>query len=565
MHMAEKHTVRKIVAATAAVLFFLAPGLARGERTPSPAALSGRVTSQEEGPMEGVLIRARKTGSTITTTVVSDQQGRYSFPRNRLDPGQYSLSIRAAGYETDPVQAEVTSSKTATADLKLRKTQNLASQLTTAEWLISAPGTEEQKNALLNCVGCHTVERIFRSRYNAAQLMDVARRMAGYYEGSLPERPQKKPPQPEAITARISAAQTEYLSSINLSSAAEWRYPLKTLPRPKGKATRVIITEYDLPRKYAMPHDVVPDGEGMIWYSDHGQQYLGRMDPKTGQVTEYSVPVVKPGFATGLHFLQFDPQGNIWLTMGAQAAVAKFDRKTQKFQTWSMPTGRAGVTNPNAYALLLANLTMDGKLWVGEPTGRTIERLDLGSGEWDREALDPYKDIPKNSPAGARRHFFYDIYADSRKNVYLTDNSSEYIDRMDARTGKVVLYPTQKFDSAPRRGHVDKQDRLWFGEYQANRIGMFDPKTERIQEWEIPTPFSGPYDVYPDKYGYAWTGGMTTDRVVRLDPKTGEIVEYLLPRTTNIRRVEVDDSTEPVAFWTGDNHGASIVKLEPLD
>jgi len=27
----------------------------------------------------------------------------------------------------------------------------------------------------------------------------------------------------------------------------------------------------------------------------------------------------------------------------------------------------------------------------------------------------------------------------------------------------------------------------------------------------------------------------------------------------------VDNTTNPVTFWTGSNHGASIVKLEPLD
>ncbi len=58
---------------------------------------------------------------------------------------------------------------------------------------------------------------------------------------------------------------------------------------------------------------------------------------------------------------------------------------------------------------------------------------------------------------------------------------------------------------------------------------------------------------------------MLNDRVARLNPQTGQFVEYLLPRTTNIRRVFVDSSTTPVTFWTGSNHGASIIKLEPLE
>jgi hypothetical protein len=42
-------------------------------------------------------------------------------------------------------------------------------------------------------------------------------------------------------------------------------------------------------------------------------------------------------------------------------------------------------------------------------------------------------------------------------------------------------------------------------------------------------------------------------------------VDYLLPRTTNIRRVFVDSSAERPALWVGSNHGAAIVKVEPLD
>jgi virginiamycin B lyase len=52
---------------------------------------------------------------------------------------------------------------------------------------------------------------------------------------------------------------------------------------------------------------------------------------------------------------------------------------------------------------------------------------------------------------------------------------------------------------------------------------------------------------------------------VRVDTKSGQPVEYLLPRFTNIRRVFVDNSTNPVSFWVGSNHGASIIRVEPLD
>src|SRR3977135_15747 len=94
----------------------------------SAAALSGQVTSSDEGPMEGVLVSARRDGSSITTTVVSDDRGRYAFPAARLEPGRYTIAIRAVGYKLDaPKSVDVQAG--ATADLTLGKSKNVASQL----------------------------------------------------------------------------------------------------------------------------------------------------------------------------------------------------------------------------------------------------------------------------------------------------------------------------------------------------------------------------------------------------------------------------------------------------
>jgi virginiamycin B lyase len=68
------------------------------------AALTGLVSSAEEPAMKGVLVSAAKAGSNITVTVVTGADGRYSFPANRLGPGQYAIAVRAVGYELDQPQ-----------------------------------------------------------------------------------------------------------------------------------------------------------------------------------------------------------------------------------------------------------------------------------------------------------------------------------------------------------------------------------------------------------------------------------------------------------------------------
>jgi virginiamycin B lyase len=332
-------------------------------------ALTGQVSSAEEDKMEGVLVSAKKAGSTITITVVSNQQGRYQFPAAKLEPGQYFLSIRAIGYDLDgPKTVEVARQRTTAADLKLRKAQDPASQLTNAEWIAGVPGTQQQKTTLLSCVGCHTVERIVRSKYDTDGFVETLKRMSGYVNQSTPLRPQiRLGARDTALVgeeqARVQRTQAEWLSTINLSSSSTWGFPLKMFSRPKGKATRVIITEYDLPRPTIEPHDVIVDAEGMAWYSNFGEQTLGKLDPKTGKVTEYPVPEPKKGSPTGALSLRSDKDGNLWLGLMYQASIAKFDRKTEKFQIWTVPpelnkdNTQINMTSPKSY-------TVDGKLWT---------------------------------------------------------------------------------------------------------------------------------------------------------------------------------------------------------
>jgi virginiamycin B lyase len=529
----------------------------------APAALTGHVSSQEEGAMEGVLVTAREQGSSVSVTIATDAHGNYAFPRDRLTPGPYSLRIRAAGYDlSHPETVSVVNNRATRIDLNLVRTKDLAAQLTNAEWLLSAPGTEDQKKALLNCQHCHTMERIFRSHHTAGELTKVMRRMGTYYEGTTPKHPQLLKPMPTNVREYFSPLDVEYVSSIILGSGSQWPYSLKTLPRPKGDATKVIITEYGLPRPDALPHDAVVDREGIVWYCDHGAPYLGQLDPKTAKVVEFPTPLLKPGFPTGCHFLEQDAEQNLWITLGGQGAVSKFERLTGTFQTWSLPKSTDN-PEPMAYALMVENAKSDGQVWVLESTGRRIQRLDLKSGTW-LEPFSPFDAIPKDSPASTRRHFVYDMHSDGNNIVYLLDYYSEFIAKMDFKTGKTVLLRTPTFDSGPRRGHIDAQGRVWFGEYRGNRIGMLDPGTGHFREWEMPTAFSGPYDVIVDRQGFAWTGGMTSDRVYRLNPSSGRIIEYLLPSPTNIRRVDLDNSTQPVSFWTGNNHSGTLVRIEPL-
>src|SRR2546429_4708422 len=537
---------------TMRLLFLLAAGFA----FPAFGQLAGRVVSPE-GTLEGVGVSARKAGSSVTVSVVSDAGGRFSFPAAKLEPGSYALRIRATGYELEsPLPAELADGAGAPLELRLRKARDLSAQLTNAEWLASFPGTPDQKKFLYGCVGCHTLDRLAKSTHDAAEFRQVMKRMAGYTNNSHVDRPQvrlraRDPMRDFGPDADKNAA---YLATVNQSSGAR-PYALQALPRAKGRSTRVVITEYELPRKPLLPHDVIVDGDGIVWFSQFDEQFLGRFDPKTRKYTEFPIPVQRPDYPKGTLDLEVDPEGNLWLSHMFQSGVVKFDKKTQTFQAFPLP---AGLVNEDSQQSMVGpqRWTVDGKLWLNDAGIPGMHRLDMATGKF--ETWKPYENM--KGP-----HSVYGIYADSRNNIFFMDFGGENVGRIDAKTGKLTLHPTPTPRSRPRRGRMDGEDRIWFAEWRAEKIGMFDTRTETFREWPVPTPYTAPYDVVRDKSGKVWTAGMNTDRILRVDLESGEYAEYPLPSQTNIRRVFVDDATLPPTFWVGNNHHATLVKVEPLD
>jgi virginiamycin B lyase len=527
-----------------------------------PVALTGKITSMQEGAMEGVLVSARRDGSNITTTVVTNAQGVYSFPADRLAPGHYTVSIRAIGYTLDgPQAADISASSATTADLTLVKTNALANQMSNGEWLQSMPGPDSAKAPLIICVECHTLQRIVQSTHDAAEFVQVFHRMGTYSPGSTPAHVQpvlpggnnsNRAPIPPALEKQTA----DYLARINLSDAETTEFPLKPFPRLTGRSTRVVITEYDLPRHDAQPHDVVVDPDGMVWYADFSHQFVGEMDPATGKVTDYPIPTVRPEEPKGSLDLELDAKGDLWLAGMYQAAIFRIDRSTKQItaypfpKEWLNPTTQASMVSPQ-------HDDVDGKVWTNNQDTHVHYRLDLVTGQ--------YEDLGGAVDKAGTRINAYGMPTDLANNVYLLNFGGTTIGRRDAKTNEVTIWKTPLPFSRPRRGRVDANNILWFAEYGANGIGRFDPKTNMIKEWQLPTPWDDPYDVVEAKNGEIWTGSMLTDRVSRLNPATDDIVEYQLPRPTNIRRVFVDDSGQRPVLWVGSNHGASIVKVEPLD
>src|SRR6185436_11021219 len=526
------------------------------------AALTGVVSSQADGPMEGVLVGAKRTGSTISTWVVSNAQGQYSFPRDRMEPGHYAISIRAVGYELPATSVDLKGDATRL-DLPLTKIgrpMKIATQMSNAELIMSAPGPPGQRNSLGGCVNCHTLQRVFFSRFEPLEMSEVAARMPRHTNNSSPMHPWFRPqegPRPAPMTEPTNFG--KYLSSINLSTSDTFQFPLKPLPRPKGKGTQVIYTVYELPRPDASPHDIAFDADGNAWYSNFNSQYFGKVDVKTGKVVEYSPPLRRSGqVAQGGLQIDLDKQGRVYYGNMSQLQIVRLDPKTGKMETFQLPTPESTWGDGHLTMIDPAHMDVDGQLWIniaydtGESGGTW--RVDLAKNKWTP------MEYPKGSPSARA----YDVLADSKNNAWGMHMATDKLWKTDGKTLQTTWYDFPTTGAGCRRGHIDAQERIWCGVFNGNRLAMFDTKTLKFTEWKMPTEWTRPYDAQFDDRRYAWTAGMDNDMAVRLNVETGEFTEYLLPHETNVRHVEVQKSGPLSSLWLGDQHGNTLIRIEPL-
>jgi streptogramin lyase len=409
---------------------------------------------------------------------------------------------------------------------------------------------------LLDCVSCHTLERIVRSTHDSNEFTQVITRMRGYGAVSQPIKPQRMLDPARSGTPEQYRKTADYLATINLSEVTHWQYPLKTLARPTGRATRAIITEYELPRETTEPHDVLVDAQGAVWYSDFGESYISKFDPKTLKLTEYPVTQFKSDAPVGNLSLEFDKKGTLWFDTMYQGSLGNLDPKTEKITWYPL----APEYNDYRVQLNFVGLRhdVDGKVWTKSVGTQDIFRLDIASGNWDK--FHPTSSLP------AGHYSIYQVISDSQNNLWMAEFVDGHIGKIDAKTGAVTWYPLPTAHGRARRMEIDDQDRILLTEYRGNAVALFDTRAEKfIAEYKLPTPYSGPYRAATDKNGDIWVAGMQTDRAIRLDPKTGKAVEYLMPGDTNMRSLYIDNSTSPVTFWTGSNHDHALVKVEPLD
>jgi len=135
------------------------------------ALLAGSIASAAGEKMSGVTVSAKAEGSTITTSVYTDEAGGYYFPR--LPEGKYRVWAQALKFQTakDNVDLNATTLQNFVMQ-PMTNQEDWIRQLPGDEFLAALPGEtpdDLRMKTLVrkNCTGCHSASFPLQHRFDA--------------------------------------------------------------------------------------------------------------------------------------------------------------------------------------------------------------------------------------------------------------------------------------------------------------------------------------------------------------------------------------------------------------
>src|SRR5262252_6998521 len=569
--------VRNVMLASAASLIMISGAQA-------DQLLAGAITSASGQKLEGVTVSAKRDGTTITTSVYTDQDGNYYFPP--LADGKYQVWAQALGFETTKGSVDLTVTRKHNIALKPMTDPEAMIRQLPGELLVTALPEDTEDDARIKkiftnqCTGCHTPSYVLQFRFDEAgwnKIINMMKVIPAVFQG-----PGAKP---NAIIEYNQKALAAYLARARGPGESSMKFTPR--PRPTGEAARVTWTLYDVPlnpetgigtvSKYntndgtdwslgttsrigQLPHDGGMGLDGNLYYTVNAPNRgvtIGKVDSKTGEV-KYLKVTASNGNAATAHGIVRDGDGNFWFDVNpGRRSLGKLDMKSEKITVYQTPQNMSPLGGA---------VTMDvdgkGKVWASAPDG--VLQFDPVTERFtDFKSTLPFKNNKgTNSTYGAA--------GDRDGNGWWAQMAFDTIGKADMATGKVseVKLPELKaeldraspsdrtfyenynersngrplpWSQGPRRMGTDKNgDVLWVGNSWGSTLARIDTRTLEAKIIPFPSPTMQPYHIAVDQNHNVWANLWTSDRIARYDPANNKWTMFELPvRGTEIRHVSL--------------------------
>ncbi len=270
------------------------------------ASVTGTVKGPDGAAFRGAFVQAVNTKTKVTVSVLSDRNGSYTVPD--LPAGDYEVRIKATGFRADPkTGVSLTAQQNANADFALQTGMVHWSDISVYQGSQLMPDGKGKDILFGPCGRCHG----FQTR-----MANAARDLDGWKDRVAYMRDVEHYFLSRQITDEKADDVANYMNivfgidSTLAKSPAEVPGYKDLVHNFSDEAMNIVYVEYDLPGPSRMPWSGAPDKDGYVWIPYYGPaNRIGRLDPKTGEVKEFRVPMTA---TAGIHSAVAAPDGTVF-------------------------------------------------------------------------------------------------------------------------------------------------------------------------------------------------------------------------------------------------------------
>ncbi len=296
--------------------------------------------------------------------------------------------------------------------------------------------------------------------------------------------------------------------------------------------SNLYIQEFNIPTLCTQPLSIITDSDGKIWFAQTNTGNLAMFDPDSEEFTEYENDqwdLKRASMIWGIFYTQDD---EIWFTDDAHGSLWKFSIPEKKYFKFDIPTDK-GKSYPQKIGFYNDNFV------INDFTGNQVVVLKHSD-------LDENKIIPASIsiPEG---FFTSQASVDSEGNIWFV--MWKYQKESILVKANSITHETEQFSlpasiSAPNGVSIGPSGNIWIADTASSSFYSFDPENTKVVEfvtshspiWTygnssglIKTPITRPYwnDFDPD--GNMWFNQQTANRLAVFNPVSESLVEYDIP------------------------------------
>jgi virginiamycin B lyase len=293
-----------------------------------------------------------------------------------------------------------------------------------------------------------------------------------------------------------------------------------------------VMEEWTVPWPDTRPRDPAPAPDGRIWFVGQTGNYLGVLDPRTGQFKRYELD---PG--TFPHNCIVGADGMVWYAGNRNAMIGRLDPRDGSITRYPMPDKRAG----DPHTLVFDS---KGDIWFTVQGGNAVGRLRTRTGKIDLIFVPGQGSRP------------YGILVDQDDRPWFVEFGTNKIGTVDPATMALTEHVLPEANARPRRVVLGQDGSIYAGDYSGGALYRFEPRTSKFTRWQNPAGArSAPYAMAGDDKGRVWQveTGVQPNRLVAFDPKKGGFlppVEVSESGGIVIRHMSFDPKTRTLWFGT---------------